>query len=92
MATLAALSGLGRGGRRLAEIAAGSLLLQGCSPVCWGKAGVTSPHPGGFATETRFSPMFRKRLIPFKGGTSVEPLSLGRDDSPTRQLQLVRRY
>lgn len=89
MATVAA-SWLGREGRRLAEIDAGRSLVQGCTPVCWGKALIFPlPNHGGPVTGTRFSPMFPKRPVPFKGGTSLEPQILGRDGSPTRQPQLV---
>ena len=84
-------SWLGREGRRPAEIAPGRSLVRGCYPDVLGKSPSDFPLPnqGCFVTETRFSPVFEKGPIPFKGDTSLEPQSLRRDDSPTRQLQVV---
>lgn len=79
-----------KGKEEAAEIAPGRSLVRGCYPGVLGKSPSDFPLPnqGCFVTETRFSPVFKKGPFPFKGDT-LEPQSLGRDDSPTRQLQLV---
>lgn len=52
-------------------------LVRGCCPGVLGKNPYDSllPDQGHFATETRFSPVFKNGPISFKGGTSLEPQS-----------------
>lgn len=90
MATLGCLFLAGRGRKKASRNSCRKTSVQGCRPGVLGKSlHASPPNQGCFVTETRFSLMLKKGLIPFKGGTSLEPQSLRRDNSPTRQLQLV---
>lgn len=79
----AALSWLGREGRRPRKNSCRRALCEAATLVCWGKALMTPLFQIRAALSLRpFLPMFKKEPMAFKGGTSLEPQSLSRDSSP----------